>query len=194
MAHQDYVSRPRSSKKKKNPYTKKTKKTGNTNNNQGLDIKVKFIGLMTIALIAGASYFLWSIKDVQPTVEPINTELKTSTKNNDNNTTLPELPKVKWTYIDQLKTKKVDVGEYEVKEGGPYQMQCGSFRTKAQAERLKATIAFTGIESQIRQVKGTSGMWYKVILGPYTLKRSAEKDKHQLSRNKINYCQIWSWR
>jgi len=191
MAHQDYVSRPRSSKKKKNPYTKKTKKT---DKNEGLDIKVKFIGLMTIALIAGASYFLWSIKDVQPTVEPINTKLKTSTKNNDNSATLPELPKVKWTYIDQLKTKKVDVGKYEVKKGGPYQMQCGSFRTKAQAERLKATIAFSGIESQIRQVKGTSGIWYKVILGPYTLKRSAEKDKHQLSRNKVNYCQIWSWR
>lgn len=191
MAHQDYVSRPRSSKKKKNPYTKKP---GKPNENIGLGIKVKLIGLMTLTLIAGASYFLWSIKDVQPTVDSINTKSKESEIDSATSTTLPELPKVKWTYVDQLKTKKVDVGKYEVKEGGPYQMQCGSFRTKAQAETLKATIAFSGVESQIRKVESTSGVWYKVILGPYPLKRSAEKDKHQLSRNKINYCQIWSWR
>ena len=191
MAHQDYVSRPRSSKKKKNPYTKKP---GKTSKNIGLSIKVKLIALMTLALIIGAGYFLWSIKDVQPAAEQINTKPKSSTKNSANSTTLPELPKVKWTYVDQLKTKEVEVGEYEVKEGGPYQMQCGSFRTKAQADTLKATIAFTGIESEVRQAKGTSGIWYKVILGPYNSKRNAEEDKHKLSRNKINYCQIWSWR
>ena len=191
MAHQDYVSRPRSSKKKKNPYTKKP---GKPSNNVGLGIKVKLIGLITFALIVGAGYFLWSIKDVKPPVDPIKSQPEKPTKNSNNSATLPELPKVKWTYVDQLKTKEVEVGQYEVKEGGPYQMQCGSFRTKAQAETLKATIAFSGVESQIRQVEGTSGTWYKVILGPYPRKRIAEKDKHKLSRNKINYCQIWSWR
>ena len=191
MAHQDYVSRPRSINKKKNPYNKKPIAHPKS---ERLSIKVKLIGVLTLALIVGAGYFLWSIKDVQPATNITKVKQTLSAKKDDLSSILPEPPKEKWTYVDQLKTKKVEVGKYEVKDGGPYQMQCGSFRTKAQAETLKATIAFTGIESQVKQVKGTSGIWYKVILGPYSRKRSAEKEKHKLSRNKVNHCQIWSWR
>jgi cell division protein FtsN len=191
MAHQDYVSRPRSKNKKKNPYNKKPIAHPKS---ERLSIKVKLIGVLTLALIVGAGYFLWSIKDVQPATNITKVKQTLSAKKDDLSSILPEPPKEKWTYVDQLKTKKVEVGKYEVKDGGPYQMQCGSFRTKAQAETLKATIAFTGIESQVKQVKGTSGIWYKVILGPYSRKRSAEKEKHKLSRNKVNHCQIWSWR
>lgn len=192
MAHQDYVSRPRSTSKKKNPYKKKPapKKP------QGVGLKVKLIGLITIVLISLGAYFLWTIKDVASNAE---TGTKTTTPqaeqtSNEDESRLPAPPQEKWTYVDELKTKEVEVGEYEVKSGGPYQMQCGSFKTQGQADTLKATIAFTGIESQVRKVKGTSGIWYKVILGPYERKRSAEKDKHKLSRNNVNHCQIWSWR
>ena len=189
MAHQDYVSRPRSANNKKNPYKKKSVAV-----EQGMELKVKLIGLITLVLITAAAYFLWSIKDIKPANDLGVTKTKVVLKNSARSSALPEPPKEKWTYVDQLKTREVDVGEYEVKTGGPYQIQCGSFRTKSQADSLKATIAFTGIESQVRQVKGTSGIWYKVILGPYPRKRSAEKDKHKLSRNKVNHCQIWSWR
>jgi len=193
MAHQDYVSRPRSKNNKKNPYKKKPVPA-----NESMGLKFKLIGLLTISLIAVAGYFLWSLKDIQPTTEQPNTQPieqpTLETNNNSNSSSLPLPPKEKWTYVDQLKSKEVEVGEYEVKNGGPYQMQCGSFRTKTQAETLKAKIAFSGIESQVRQAKGSSGIWYKVILGPYSRKRSAEKDKHKLSSNNVNHCQIWSWR
>ncbi len=189
MAHQDYVSRQRKTSKKKNPYKKKPAPI-----EQGIGIKVKLIGLVTIALLATAGYFLSEINDIQPSREQVQKTPKTVVKPSKKRSNLPEPLKEKWTYVDQLKTKEVEVGEYEVKNGGPYQMQCGSFRTKAQAETLKATIAFSGIESQVRQTQGTSGIWYKVILGPYPRKRSAEKDKHKLSRSNVNHCQIWSWR
>ena len=193
MAHQDYVSRPRSTNKKKNPYKKKA-----TPEKKNIGLKVKLIGLITIVLIAASAYFLWSIKDVSPSVTkaktPVSSQVNTKEDNKSGDSSLPKPPKEKWTYVDQLKTKEVEVGEYEVKNGGPYQMQCGSFRTKAQADKLKATIAFSGIESQVKQVKGSSGIWYKVILGPYSRKRNAEKDKHQLSKSKVNHCQIWTWR
>ena len=190
MAHQDYVSRPRSANKKKNPYKKKP-----TPVKESLGLKFKLIGLLVIILIPAAGYFLWSIKDIQP-VSDTNQATKSTVKIQEDSkeSTLPKPPTVKWTYVEDLKTKEVEVGEYEVKNGGPYQMQCGSFRTKSQADTLKATIAFSGIESQVRQVKGSSGIWYKVILGPYPRKRSAEKDKHKLSSSNVNHCQIWSWR
>ena len=88
----------------------------------------------------------------------------------------------------------IEGGQYEVKEKGPYKMQCGSFKTSKQAETLKARIAFSGLEAQVKSVAGKNGTWHKVFLGPYPRKRLAEKDKHTLKRNNINYCQIWLWR
>jgi cell division protein FtsN len=63
-----------------------------------------------------------------------------------------------------------------------------------QAEILKATIAFTGLTSQISESKGKNGIYYKVFLGPYERKREAEKDKHKLKSNNVNGCQIWLWK
>ena len=106
---------------------------------------------------------------------------------------MPAPPKEKWAYIEKLKSREVEEGQYEVKTKGPYKMQCGSFRTKKQAEVMKATIAFSGLSAKISSAKGSNGTWYKVFLGPYAKKRQAEKDKHKLSSNNISTCQIWNW-
>jgi len=190
MAHQDYVSRSRTPNKKSNPYKKNQNQAP-----QGASMKVKLIGLFTLVAISVFGYFLWVIKDSQQDVAPVPVE-KTATKTATNTTEkdLPEPPKEKWAYMEELKTKEVEEGQYEVTDRGPWQMQCGSFRTKKQAEVLKANIAFTGIASTIRQVSGKNGTWYKVLLGPYEKKRSAERDKHKLKTNNVNYCQIWLWR
>ena len=187
MAHQDYVSRSRTPKKKNNPYNKKAKAAP-----EGLPTKVKIIALLALAAIAFFAYFLWSIKDKQP--EPqLQTPAVVKTTSSANSSALPALPKEKWDYVEGLKNKKVEVGKYEVVNKGPYQMQCGSFRTKEQAEVLKARIAFVGISAQIRESKGKSGIWHRIVLGPYGKKRQAEKDKHKLKNNNINGCQIWGW-
>jgi len=190
MANQDYVSRA-PAKKKKN--TRNGKKQ--SDNTSTLPLKAKLISLLLILLISGFSYGLWSLKTdpstKTPLIEPVKTTKdKTKTAANE----LPKPPKEKWTYVKDLATKEIEVGEYEVKEKGPYKMQCGSFRTEKQAQVLKANIAFTGISSQIKTVKGTTGLWHKVILGPYPRKRLAEKDKHKLKRNNINHCLILLWR
>ncbi len=184
MAHQDYVSR--ASNKKNNPYKGKADQQ-----NSAMPLKVKFIGLVTLAAIAGFSYFLWSIKDQK--AEPVNVPVANTRVAASSKTALPEPPKEKWAYRKELESKEIEVGQYEVKEGGPYKMQCGSFRTRKQAEVLKANIAFTGLESFIRKATGTSSDWYQVRLGPYARKRLAEKDKHKLKSNSVNGCQISNW-
>lgn len=186
MAHQDYVSRSRSStkNKKNNPYKKDDHSTS-------VNFKTKFIAGITFIALIGFGYFLWSIKDNQPTsdviqlIEPIN---KT------NKVKLPEPPKEKWSYQKGLADKEVEQGQYEVIDKGPWKMQCASFKSNVQAQELKAKIAFLGIESKVDKSQGKNGVWYKVILGPYKRKRNAEKDRHKLKRNKVNYCQIWLWR
>jgi len=184
MAHQDYVSRAQN--KKKSPYkTKEEPKPIFT-------LKFKLTLFIATTLIGGFGYGLWSIKDNQPQVMPdkiVHAVTKDSAEKS-----LPAPPKEKWAYVDDLKSKEVEVGQYEVKDKGPYKMQCGSFRTKKQAEVLKANIAFAGLSSQIGASQGKTYMYYKVFLGPYDRKRQAEKDKHKLKSNNVNGCQIWLWK
>ncbi|MCO4798063.1 MAG: SPOR domain-containing protein [Colwelliaceae bacterium] len=187
MAHQDYVSRARSPKKKSNPYQKKQADVA-----LGIPLKMKLILLLLLVALAGFGYFLWSLKDIE-TTDPINSATPAKTTKNKNASQLPTPPQEKWQYMEELKTKEVEVGEYAVKEKGPYKMQCGSFKTQKQAEVMKANIAFSGLSAQISAVKGSNGTWHKVYLGPYEKKRSAEKDKHKLNSNNISTCQIWLW-
>lgn len=187
MAHQDYVARPRATKKKKNPYKGKPKKSA-----AKAGLGVKTVVTLILVIIVGFVTALTFMKDNAPDIDA--TDIKLSpTPPNVIQDDLPEPPTEKWTYMTDLKTKEVEVGSYEVKDKGPYQMQCGSFRTMAKAQQLKAQIAFTGLASQIRKTQGKNGLWYKVVLGPFERKRMAEKAKHKLKNNKINYCQIWLW-
>ncbi len=186
MSNQDYISRTPSKKKKNSPYKKKSAEPTPI-----LPIKTKLIGAFVIILIAAFAYSLWFLKTSTITKNPIKIQDKVATKKEQH---LPEPPKEKWTYVENLKTKEIEVGQYEVKQNGPYKMQCGSFKTRPQAESLKAKMAFAGIESKIQTAQGKHNVWYKVVLGPYARKRTAEKDKHKLRNNKINGCQIWLWK
>ena len=183
MAHQDYVSRK--TNKKSNPYKKDKKAPQPVANN-----KLKIVAVITLLAIAAFAYGLWKIKSDTASAPEIKAQQTTPTTT----VTLPEPPKEKWDYPEQLKTKEVEEGEYEVKERGPYKLQCGSFRTKKQAQVLKANIAFAGLESAIKSAKGSSSIWYQVYLGPYARKRGAEKDKHRLRSNNINHCQVLFWK
>jgi len=215
MAPQDYISRAKAnknkSKNKKNPYKPKKavprKGTAKKNQKQtAQNTKNKFIGVFTIVLIAGAGVGLWQLKNNPVTKDPIvitkkneqsatdSTPVPKATVNNKDASEIPSIPDVTWTYVDELQKEKEIVGEYEVKENGPYKMVCGSFKQRSRAETLKANMAFVGIESTIQTALNGSTTWYKVALGPYTKKRMAEKDKHKLKNNKITGCQIWLWR
>jgi cell division protein FtsN len=201
MPSQDYVSR--TPKKKNNARTKRTGKASSAKksksnkrsneNNTALALKTKLVTAIVIVLVSAFAYGLWALKTAPSTKTPVPLPSPTQAEQNQPKT-LPEPPKEKWSYVKDLENKQIEVGEYEVKDKGPYQMQCGSFRTQKQAEVLKANIAFSGISSKIKTVEGKNGTWFKVVLGPYARKRLAEKDKHTLKRNNVNYCQIWLWR
>jgi len=196
MSNQDYISRSPAKKKNNTKKNKTAKQKKSASTSPTIPLKTKVVSLLVLVLICVFAYGLWALKTASSTKDPLSTTspIKQTEKTEKQTNTLPEPPKEKWTYVKDLENKKIEVGEYEVKEKGPYQMQCGSFRTQKQAQVLKANIAFTGIVSQIKTAKGKNGTWYKVVLGPYARKRLAEKDKHKLKRNNINYCQIWLWR
>ena len=142
---------------------------------------------VAIALIAAFTYGLVKINgssessEQAPVIQPPPRDL------------LPERTEERWQYIEELESKEVQVDVPERELGPPKLMQCGSFRQKPDAERLRAQIAMTGLESQIRGTTGSNGLWYRVILGPYETKRDAERDRHKLQRAQVFGCAIWNW-
>ena len=173
----------------------KARKTTNRQKAKPSSGKLPIIPLLFAVMGIGAfGYFLWSIKDSAKTT-PVETEVKQAPIKTIKKDTLPPKPKDKWEYQNLLENQKfeVDVPKQETKPKRPYQMQCGSFRTESQANALKANIAFQGIEAEVRKVKGKTGIWYKVVLGPFPHKRAAERQRHKLQRANINGCQIWFW-
>ena len=190
MAQRDYVSRGRSTQKKK-PSAKGRKPAGNAQLNGAVAAKLPISRIVGVfALVIGFGVFLWSIKD--NVEEDVDTQVSRPIAPTEES--LPELPEEEWEYIKTLPGYEVEVEVKEQEKSDKrYLMQCASFRTRAQAEEMKAKIAFQGLEALIKQSSGSNGEWFRVILGPYESKRDAEKAKHSLRKVNIATCQIWYW-
>lgn len=174
MANRDYVRRGQGRKKK--PARKKT---------SGAPWKA---GILALLLAGGFGYGLYLLNNdpEPPTPAPTVKKASKPTKKK----ALPPLPEEKWEYVKSLPNKEVKVeAKEQVISEIPYIMQCGAFKTLQQAEERKVNIAFQGISSKIRKKEGSS--WYRVVLGPYKLKREAERDRHKLQKAKIEPCAIW---
>jgi len=182
MAQKDYVKRGRAPKKKAAPPPSPT---------------LPWLRLvLTLALVAGFGYFLWSISQDTSVSETI--EQKTVTpvavKPANNDKPLPKLLDDEYSYPTQLEQNTVEIDRAEQqKSEKPYLMQCGSFRKQQQADSMRAKMALQGLEAQVRPSDGSNGRWYRVILGPYDYKRDAETDRHVIQRIGIGTCQIWFW-
>ncbi|AIG00235.1 SPOR domain-containing protein [Alteromonas australica] len=190
MAQRDYVSRGRPPQKKK-PNNKNNQRKQVQQSKQGAVASFPIVRLViVVVLLIGFGVFLWSIKDNAST--EVDTEIARPVAPTEE--ALPELPEEEWEYIRTLPGYEVEVDvEAQEKSDKRYLMQCASFRTRAQAEEMKAKIAFQGLEALIRHSSGSNGDWFRVILGPYESKRDAEKAKHSLRKVNIATCQIWYW-
>jgi cell division protein FtsN len=202
MAQRDYVAR--SQKKKQNPKKKK----------QATQTIAWFKVALAIVIVSSFVIGLWFLKDaggddagtdqVSETAKTTNDKGATSEEGlvgelsvqaqSDEKDPLPVLGEEEWEFIEGLPSYSVEVEVDELPNSDRrYLMQCGSFRKQTQAEELKAKIAFQGMESQVLESKGSKGIWYRVVLGPYETKRDAERDRHSLRSARVNRCQIWTW-
>lgn len=191
MTQRDYVSRsqaPKNNPKKKPNKKRKAKQKVSHGDEIAFAVWVRVAGVLIVLI--GFAIWLWSIKDNAPAAD---NQIETIVEV-DKEEGLPELPKEDWHYIKSLPGYEVEV-DVEAHEGSGkrYLMQCASFRTRAQAEEMKAKIAFQGLESQIRRSSGGNGDWFRVILGPFDNKRDAERSRHTLRRTGITTCIIWFW-
>lgn len=73
------------------------------------------------------------------------------------------------------------------KTGAPketYFLQAGSFQNPADADNLKARLAFMGLEASVEPANlAEKGVWYRVRLGPYTRVDEINRIRQQLTQN-----------
>jgi len=146
--------------------------------------------VVVLVICAGFGYFLFYIEGSAQTAVNKPTAAKPVPRQTN---PLPQAPTKSWDYekLDQ-KEIEIDLPQQQHNERR-YRLQCGSFKTMSQAESMKATIAFQGFESYIKQVKGKNRPWHQVYLGPFERKRGAEAARHKLQRAGLNYCEIFLW-
>ena len=66
-----------------------------------------------------------------------------------------------------------------------YLIQAGAFREQQKAENLKARLATKGFTTRIQKIDAEDGIWFRVILGPFSTESTALNQKILLTKHKI---------
>ncbi len=66
-----------------------------------------------------------------------------------------------------------------------YVLQVGSFQNIVDAEKLKANLAFLGMEANIQHVTINKQAWHRVRTGPYQNRQQLYKNQKRLKQNNI---------
>ncbi len=129
--------------------------------------------------------FLWHISH-RPEAEQIQQTAEQTAVTKPQDELPPKPEKEPYTYITELENKEIIVEKQELAAKDPVSVYCGAFVEQQRAEELKAKIAFHGLNANIKHSSGK----YRVILGPYTSKRTAQNDKNKLLRAKVADCYV----
>ncbi len=70
--------------------------------------------------------------------------------------------------------------------GKQYLLQAGSFKSKADAERLKTSLALLGVQSSIQSVKLNADQWHRVRIGPFSNPTRLRDTLSTLKQNNIH--------
>jgi cell division protein FtsN len=90
---------------------------------------------------------------------------------------VPPHPATRFDFYDMLPQFEIVIPEVEISarpdrratavaEPGSYVLQAGSFRTVADADRMRASLALLGIESRVQRVAIDEDIYHRVRIGP----------------------------
>jgi cell division protein FtsN len=69
-------------------------------------------------------------------------------------------------------------------------LQVGSFQSAAEADSLKAQLAFLGLEAKVKSAVVNDETWHRVQLGPFASESRLSRAKNLLIENRIEYIQL----
>lgn len=108
----------------------------------------------------------------------------------------PEQTEPQFDFYNLLESKEVRIPEHEIKtrareekvgksKPAQYILQVGSFREYQQADKLKARLAFMGIQSKIEKAKVGNVIWNRLKIGPYAKLSTVERVRNRLKQKGI---------
>ena len=68
-------------------------------------------------------------------------------------------------------------------------LQAGSFQNSEDAERLKAELAFLGLEATVKPAVVNDDTWHRVQIGPFASNTALSRAQNLLLENNIKYVQ-----
>ena len=78
-------------------------------------------------------------------------------------------------------------GVKQVEQPGTYLLQAGSFRSKQQADQLRAKLALLGLETSLQTVSINSKQaWHRVRVGPFSNLRDLNEARRLLQNNGVD--------
>ncbi|CUB05479.1 Sporulation related domain [Marinomonas fungiae] len=89
----------------------------------------------------------------------------------------------------EVDTSHVDAYEYQPREeeNFSYMIQAASFRSSADADRLRAKLILSGLEAHIKASESKDGgTWYRVTVGPFTTRSAESRAQDKLARMGLN--------
>jgi cell division protein FtsN len=136
---------------------------------------------LAIGLFVGLLFWLKDrpVQDGQKIVQQAKKEIQTRTKEIKEEE--PEKPRFDfYTLLPELEVV-IPEGDYEVEpdkeaplpapkpveKAGSYRLQAGSFKSREEADRLRARLALLGVEADIQTVKVNQVTWHRVRVGPF---------------------------
>ena len=130
--------------------------------------------IATVVIVVLFSLGLYALNQIE-SAQTIRTSEPKTTTNTIEEASLPT-KEDDYTFYSRLKDFEVVVNQEaaynsdrSADENYIYLIQAGSFKTQAQAERLRVELMLLGLEPKINSAKNASGnLWYRVRLGPFT--------------------------
>jgi len=146
----------------------------------------KLLILFTLLVLAGLIFGLYTLTSVKP--DPVVKPIATSSKKPAPTPQKASKPvKEEYDFYSMLPESEViapKVEEYSSKKADAsaqqyaYLLQAGSFRSAAEADKLRAKLLLEGLNAQTSKVTNQNGsIWHRVMVGPFS------------SRSKLNSAQ-----
>jgi len=109
-----------------------------------------------------------------------------------------EIVEMDYDFYDLFPSAEVPVVEeynndgkkVQVVEDFAYLLQAGSFRSKDDADRLRGELILQGLEAFTKEVEQTSGIWHRVMVGPFDSKLQLNRTRTKLAAADIETIQL----
>lgn len=149
----------------------------------------KWVWVFTFVMVSLFVGMLWLLSTVEPSTAPsqawdtAKSEAKAAIKNNKSEAPkLKEVAKPDYDFYRLLEEQKVVVPKVEAYKSTPkeqvdylYRLQVASFRSKDDAERLRASLILEGMQAYIQSSEVKGSTWHRIFVGPFDNRSNMNK-------------------